>query len=64
MGGVGFDKVQLLRSLNDVAAADIGEVGSKAATLGELKGAGFAVRSDSFSLPRRLADAAASIENR
>jgi phosphoenolpyruvate synthase/pyruvate phosphate dikinase len=35
--------VQLVRSLEDVGAADIGEVGSKAATLGELKRAGFPV---------------------
>jgi rifampicin phosphotransferase len=35
--------VQLVRSLEDAGAADIGEVGSKAATLGELKRAGFPV---------------------
>ncbi|HZA33116.1 MAG TPA: PEP/pyruvate-binding domain-containing protein [Propionibacteriaceae bacterium] len=41
--------VQLVRSLDDVGAADIGEVGSKAATLGELKRAGFPV-SEGFIL--------------
>ena len=57
---MGFTDIQLVRSLDDAGAEDSGQFGGKAATLAELKRAGFPVPEGFVVTTDALAQALAS----